>query len=41
MAANHHDAGLCAYQCHSAHLELGGWLRPWVTARAVVDYTRD
>jgi hypothetical protein len=36
----HRDADdLRAYQAHPAHLELGAWLRPLLTARAVVDYT--
>lgn len=28
---------LKGYQSHPAHLEVGGWLRPRLSARAVVD----
>ncbi|MEV6300013.1 Dabb family protein [Actinoplanes sp. NPDC051861] len=41
LRTTHRDeADLRAYQAHPAHLELGAWLRPLLTARAVVDYTR-
>ncbi|GAA2211627.1 hypothetical protein GCM10009850_070870 [Nonomuraea monospora] len=35
-----HDSAeaLRGYQEHPAHLELAGWLRPRLAARAVVDY---
>ncbi|BBH71493.1 hypothetical protein ACTI_81780 [Actinoplanes sp. OR16] len=40
LRTTHHDADdLRAYQAHPAHIELGGWLRPLLTSRAVVDYT--
>lgn len=40
LTTTHDDVeGLRAYQTHPAHLELGGWLRPRLAARAVVDYT--
>ena len=40
LVTTHHDtADLRAYQQHPAHLELGAWLRPLLTSRAVVDYT--
>jgi hypothetical protein len=40
LVTTHRDANdLRAYQQHPAHLELGAWLRPLLTARAVVDYT--
>jgi hypothetical protein len=40
LVTTHRDADdLRAYQAHPAHLELGAWLRPLLTARAVVDYT--
>lgn len=29
---------LKAYQSHPAHVEFGGWLRPLLTSRVVVDY---
>ncbi|GAA3203440.1 Dabb family protein [Actinocorallia longicatena] len=35
-----HDSldGLRAYQGHPAHLEVAGWLRPRLAARASVDF---
>jgi hypothetical protein len=40
LRTTHHDADdLRAYQANPAHLELGAWLRPLLTARAVVDYS--
>ncbi|WP_328477614.1 Dabb family protein [Actinoplanes sp. NBC_00393] len=40
LRTEHHDVDdLRAYQAHPAHLELGTWLRPLLSARAVVDYT--
>ncbi|RAK42364.1 stress responsive alpha/beta barrel protein [Actinoplanes lutulentus] len=40
LKTTHLDADdLRAYQAHPAHLELGAWLRPLLTSRAVVDYT--
>lgn len=29
---------LKGYQSHPAHVEFGGWLRPLLTSRVVVDY---
>jgi hypothetical protein len=29
---------LKAYQAHPVHVEFGGWLRPLLTSRVVVDY---
>ena len=29
---------LKGYQGHPAHVEFGGWLRPLLTSRVVVDY---
>jgi hypothetical protein len=29
---------LAGYQAHPAHLEVAGWLRPRLAARAAVDY---
>jgi hypothetical protein len=40
LRTEHRDVDdLRAYQAHPAHLELGMWLRPLLSARAVVDYT--
>jgi len=35
-----HDSveDLKGYQGHPAHVEFGGWLRPLLTSRVVVDY---
>ena len=35
-----HDSveDLKAYQSHPVHVEFGGWLRPLLTSRVVVDY---
>lgn len=42
LVTTHQDADdLRAYQQHPAHLELGAWLRPLLTSRAVVDYTEN
>ncbi|GAA0467804.1 hypothetical protein GCM10010112_39000 [Actinoplanes lobatus] len=41
LRTTHRDTDdLRAYQAHPAHLELGAWLRPLLTSRAVVDYTQ-
>ncbi|BAL90943.1 hypothetical protein AMIS_57230 [Actinoplanes missouriensis 431] len=41
LRTTHHDeADLRAYQAHPAHQELGAWLRPLLTSRAVIDYTQ-
>jgi hypothetical protein len=40
LITTHDDAdGLKAYQTDPVHLELAGWLKPRLAARAVVDYT--
>ncbi len=39
MITTHDDLdGLQGYQRHEAHLEVGGWLRPRLASRVVVDY---
>jgi hypothetical protein len=39
LVTTHDDvAGLKAYQAHPVHQEFGGWLRPLLTSRVVVDY---
>lgn len=39
MITTHDDLdGLLGYQSHQAHLEVGGWLRPRLASRVVVDY---
>ncbi len=38
LTTTHDDLdGLVAYQSHPVHQEFGAWLRPLLTARAVVD----
>lgn len=32
------EAAMVAYQSHDVHLEVVGWLKPRIAARAVVDY---
>ncbi|GAA2609533.1 Dabb family protein [Paractinoplanes durhamensis] len=40
LRTTHEDADdLRGYQAHPAHKEFGAWVRPLLTARAVVDYT--
>ncbi|MEU4420746.1 Dabb family protein [Actinoplanes sp. NPDC024001] len=42
LRTTHYDVDdLRAYQAHPAHRELGTWLRPLLSARAVVDYTEN
>lgn len=42
LTTTHDDVdGLRAYQEHPAHVELLGWLRPRLAARAAVDYEGD
>jgi hypothetical protein len=39
LITTHHDVDdLKAYQSHPVHQEFGGWLRPLLTSRVVVDY---
>jgi hypothetical protein len=39
LVTTHEDvADLKAYQAHPVHQEFGGWLRPLLTSRVVVDY---
>lgn len=39
MITTHDDRdGLLGYQSHEAHLEVGGWLRPRLASRVVVDF---
>lgn len=39
LITTHQDVGdLKAYQAHPVHQEFGGWLRPLLTSRVVVDY---
>jgi Stress responsive A/B Barrel Domain len=39
LITTHHDvADLKAYQAHPVHQDFGGWLRPLLTSRVVVDY---
>lgn len=42
LTTTHRDVEeLQAYQAHPAHVEFGGWLRPLLTDRVVVDYIVD
>jgi hypothetical protein len=39
LITTHQDvADLKAYQSHPVHQEFGGWLRPLLTSRVVVDF---
>ena len=39
MITTHDDhEDLLGYQAHEAHLEVGGWLRPRLASRVVVDF---